>query len=205
MIYPPDWLWPNDHGKVESPPPDLGLISNSQPGHMDFIERELRDAEAREAARDQSVQSRLTAVLGFSSTLASLTSAALGFAATSTPMDLSRVQLGAVIAGLSYVGVQFIAAMFNSAAGLLPRTFSELDPAKLEPTAGESPDAFRLEFVSTKRANLVKARWATNRRMDQMTKGVRAVRNAAAGAVILLAIALLITLNRRFGLFLPLP
>lgn len=195
-----DWLWPHVTGEAEVEPVGLSLLSNAPTdAHLDFIEREVREAGARETERNQSVQSRLTALLGLSSLLASLTSGMVGLALTSFPIDVSRVQLAAIVLVLSYLALQFVAAMFRTARGLLPRRVGEIQPEALDPEENETAIDFRRAILSTHRSNLLKTRWSTNRRMEEMTCAVLALRNASMGAMGLMLVGLLIILDRHFG------
>ena len=206
MISPPDWLWPNAHGKGEREPKVLCALGHaSTEKHLDFIERELREAEGRERARDQSVQNRLIALLSLSSSLATLTTGLLGLALSSIRIELTHPQLGAIVAALSYLALQFIAATLHTASGLMPRTFQDVAPVAFDPHPRESAQAFRRELLSTHRSNLGINRWSTNRRMDEMTFAVVALRNASVGTAVLIAVGLVTILNHHFGVCLPLP
>lgn len=205
MNWVPQWLWPHADGS-EPLPADLGPIAHAPTAaHLDFITTELHRQQDREADRDRSAQGRLTALLGLASTSGALTTAFVGFGLSTTRLDVTRVQLAALLAVIAYMGLQFVAAMYHTSRGLLPREYLELSPAVLDPKQDEAVDVFRTAILSTQRSNLRRASWVTNRRLDDMSCAIRAFQHAAVGAGLLLAVIALAILNRRFEVCLPLP
>jgi len=201
----PQWLWPHPDGS-EPRPADLEPIAHATSGaHLDFIATELHRQQDREADRDRSAQARVTALLGLASTSGALTTALVGFGLSATRLDVTPVQLAALLIVLGYMGLQFVAAMYHTSRGLLPREYVEIDPVVFDPEADETTDAFRTAILSTHRSNLRRASWVTNRRLDDMSCAIRAFQHAAVGAGVLLAVIALTVLNRRFGVCLPLP
>jgi len=201
----PQWLWPSNDG-VEAPPGDLPELANATTSaHLDFIASEIHRHQDREVERDRGAQARLTALLGLSSTLATLATALIGVGFSSERLDANRVQLAALFLVLGYLALQFIAAMYHTARGLLPREYVDIDPTVLDPHPEEAADAFRAAILSTHRSNLRKTMWATNRRLDDMSCAIRGFRNAALGSAVLLCVVAITILNQRFGVCLPIP
>lgn len=106
---------------------------------------------------------------------------------------------------LAYLALQFIAAMYHTAHGLLPRDYVDLDPTVFDPRPDETATVFRTAILSTHRSNLRFNRWSTNRRLDDMSCAIQAFRDAAIGSAVLLFVVGITILNQRFGVCLPLP
>lgn len=204
MMRIPDWLWPSIDGS-EAQPEDLPALANASSEHLNFIESEIRRHQEREADRDRGAQARLIALLGLSSTLATLATAITGVGLSSDRISANRVQLAVLLLLLAYLALQFVAAMYHTANGLLPRTYPDITPKALDPEPHEAADVFRAAILSSHRSNLLKTRWSTNRRLDDMTCAIGAFRNAAIGTGALLCAIALTVLNQRFDVCLPLP
>jgi hypothetical protein len=201
----PQWLWPSIDGS-EAEPAALPELANATSGaHLDFVESEIYRQQERESDRDRGAQARLIALLGLSSTLATLATALIGVGLSADRIDANDIQLGALLLVLAYLALQFIAAMYHTAHGLLPRDYVDIDPAVFDPEPDETADVFRTAILSTHRSNLRKTMWSTNRRLDDMSCAVRAFANAAVGSTVLLFVIAMTILNQRFGICLPLP
>ncbi|MDP3207751.1 MAG: hypothetical protein Q8M65_01255 [Rhodoglobus sp.] len=205
MMRVPQWLWPSVE-RSEAEPTALPELANAtSTAHLDVVASEIYRQQEREADRDRGAQARLIALLGLSSTLATVATALIGIGLSSDRIDANDVQLAALLLVLAYLALQFIAAMFHTAHGLLPREYVEINPEVFDPKPDETATVFRTAILSTHRSNLRLTTWSTNRRLDDMSCAIQAFRNAAVGSAVLLFVIAMTILNQRFGVCLPLP
>lgn len=171
-----------------------GLPSDLSEAQLDFAEREIRTAQAREDDRERGVQARLIALLG----LASLVTAVLsGTAALATAIDLevTPLQLVLLLVALSYIAVQALAAMLFTIKGLMPRSYPVVQPW------GET-QWDRHAVLSRHVTNLKQSMWATNLRIDDMVLALGSLKRFAWGSATLLLVLLIVIVDQRFGVVL---
>lgn len=74
----PQWLWPHVDGSERKPDALPELANATTAAHLDVVAAEIYRQQEREADRDRGAQARLIALLGLSSTLATLATALIG-------------------------------------------------------------------------------------------------------------------------------
>ena len=169
--------------KSAKPPPD---VSDTD---LDFLEREVRSAQAQEDDRDRGVQARLIAMLGLSSLVTAVLAGAVALA-TAVDLQITLIQLVVVLLALGYIAAQAIAAMVFTIRGLMPRSYP----------IGQPWFGNRSLVLSRHMANLPQSRWSTNRRIDDMVLALRSLKRFAWGSAAVLVVLFVIILLQRLDI-----
>ena len=194
-----NWLIAVDPDPEEPYPEDARpLPSRLSAQDLDFVEREIRAAQAGEDDRERSTQARLIALLGLSSLLTAILS---GMAAIATTVDLawSNLLLILVLVVAAWVALQALRAIQCTVNGLLPKRFSFLP---LWEDSHKRSTWKRRRRLSKQITQHRRAMWTGNRRMDDMILALRSLKRFAWGSAALFLVFALIVVEERFD-FLP--
>ena len=194
-----NWLIAVELDPDEPYPEDVKpLPSKLSSKSLDFIEREIRAAQALEDERERSTQARLIALLGLSSLLTAILS---GIAAIATTIDLdwSTLLVVVVLIVTAYVALQALRTIQCTVNGLLPKRSSFLP---LWEDSHKRSTWKRRRRLSRQIIQHRRAMWTGNRRMDDMILALRSLKRFASGSAALFLVFALVILEKRFG-FLP--
>ena len=187
------WLLAFDPDDQEPFPSEVTeLPSDLTDAQLDFVEREARSAQAREEDRERGVQARLIALLGLASLVVAVLSGAAAFA-TTNDLRMAALQLSILLLTLAYVAMQAVATMLFTIKGLMPKSYYAA-----QPWDGRVGD--RSDRLSQHITNLRRSMWSTNRRVEHMVLALRSLKRFAWGSAVLLAVLVVVALDRQHGL-----
>ena len=194
---PMRWLhWLVAHDCQEDEPfPDgqIELPLSPSEAELDFIEREVREAQQQEAARERGVQARLIGLLGLSSLVTTVLSGAAGLA-SSVGIQWSDLVLIIVLFPFAYVSLQALAAMYYTVKGLMPRSHLKMVPWQKSDHASTWNRRDRL----ARHARTIRTSdWASNRRLEDMSCALGSLKRLAWGSAVLMVSLLIAVLDQR--------
>lgn len=191
-----NWLIAVELDPEEPYPSDAEpLPSRLSSTELDFAEREIRAAQAREDERERSVQARLIALLGLSSLLTAVLSGAAGIA-TTFDLKWHSLFLILVLVASGYVALQALRTIHCTINGLMPKRVSFLPLWHDSQARSTWNRRQRLSKLITQHR---RSMWTGNRRMDDMILALRSLQRFAWGSAALFLIFALIALEERFG------
>jgi hypothetical protein len=154
---------------------------------LDTYVRECEEALRDERERMQSVEGRLTSVLGLTSIAATVSLAILSSAAAQAT-SLAGIL---IVLTMVYVASQLLRAVWAAIAGLSRRSFTKLHLNDRLPSPGADPREHLIRIMETSIRRVVDLEGATDEKVSQMSLAHRALQNFLVGVfVLILALAI---------------
>ena len=169
------------------------------PSNIEGLKGYMADAEKlleKEQSRRQSVEARLTSIIGLMSIAATVVLSGLLAMATGTmPMPTLATKVVLVL-GLLYLALQLYVALFEAVKGLSKQVGSAETGPSLFPTGPRQESQFLRSRIKKKLRHLAESRISTNAKLDRMAVAQVALRNFLAGLLVLAFAAAFFALQR---------
>ena len=189
----PDWMWPHLTGDEEPAPKDHNYFASEHIALLDEARGMFASRLARAEERGRIVESKLTALLTFTSVLSAAIIAGSAAAFTMGRVEEDVELFAWVIMPLVfYVAMQLLRSLWATVAGLVRRGFRELSPSDMIPGDAETRDAY-LTRLWNLQANFMRFNeWVINQKVSEMAVAHAALRNGLTATFILVALVLVV-------------
>ena len=167
-----DLVWPRLVGDPPKCPEPRCLLELS---FVDQLEHHLDRSENRQRESIRSVESKLIALLTFSSILSVAVVAGLTFVSNSSESDdFVRLPSVIVIVIVFYIAIQLLRSLWCVVGGLRRRGYSDISADALLANAGESSEEYRIRVGNIRLYNLKHNGWVIDQKVSDMAVAHRA-------------------------------
>ncbi|GKS85487.1 hypothetical protein AVMA1855_15065 [Acidovorax sp. SUPP1855] len=158
------------------------------PSNIEGLKGYLADAEKlleKEQSRRQSVEARLTSIIGLMSIAATVVLSGLLAMATGTMLMPTLATRFVLVLGLLYLALQLYVALSEAVKGLSKQVGSAETGPSLFPARSGQERRFLRSRIEKKLGHLAESRTSTNAKLDRMAVAQVALRNFLAGLLVL--------------------
>lgn len=175
-----DWVWPHLTGDEPHRPTDQDRFSSEHIESLDKASKIFQSCLVEEKERNNSVESRLMALLTLISVLSAVIAASLAAAATTLSMVKEDEKIFAFLAVILvfYVALQILCSLLAVVSGLMRSCYKNLSPNEIVPQGREASDVYQIRLLNLQVNNLCFNEWVINKRVGHMQVSLTALRNA---------------------------
>ena len=190
----PDCIWPHLKGPADPAPEDQVYFSAKDAELLDGVKHILASRLAQVEKREQTVESKLTALLTLTSVLSAAVTVSLAAAATLRTVreDARNFVWVAVFLVVLYVVVQLVRLLWATLDGLTRRSYRQLSLADIAPQDGEASEAYRVRLLNLQANYMRLNEWVVDQKVSAMAVAHIALRNALTATYALIALAAVI-------------
>ena len=189
-----DFFWPRLSDPLPCRPKCKTYIGDNNQAPLSEVAEILSYRLEQLRERDETVQTKLVALLTLTSVLSVMIAASLTAVATIGKIDEESkfpILIGAIL--IAFVAFQIARALWCTISGLTRREYSQLSPAHIAPKRGETSDNYRIRAFNKLLNQIRQNDWVVDRKVDDMAMAHIALQNAmmATFVIITLAVAFL--------------
>ena len=189
----PDCIWPHLEGPADPAPEDQVYFSAKHAELLDGVKHILTSRLAQVEKREQTVESKLTALLTLTSVLSAAVTVSLAAAATlRTVGEDARIFVWVAVFLVFYVVVQLLRSLWVTVGGLMRRSYRQLSLADIAPQDGEASEAYRVRLLNLQANYMRWNEWVVDQKVSAMAVAHIALRNALTATFALIVLAAVI-------------